>query len=147
MKFCQFNKFILMSIALLALLVPALAAACHVNVVEGNADCNGWNLCARIYFTSDVDTGVLEYTVTVREVTGAPIITLEEAVPVSHEPGAGEYEFCFEGIWEGEYIVDQPVVELTANLAGQPARVFTFPLNCTVDEENISFSAVKAQYR
>ncbi len=141
------KKILFVSLALVAMLVPAIASACHVNVVEGNADCNGWSLCARIYFTSDVDTGVLEYTVVVRDMTGAPIITLEEAVPVSHEPGEGEYEFCFEGVWEGEYIVANPVVELTANLEGQHSRLFNFPLDCTVDNEDTTFSSLKAQYR
>jgi hypothetical protein len=142
------KKLLIVSIALFALLVPTLASACHVTNVDGNADCNGWSLCADVFFTSEVDAGRLEYSVVVRDVTGEIVTGIDELVHVYPEPGvAGEFTFCFEGIWEGEYIVSQPVVEITANLVNRPGTTFTFDLNCTVDEETTTFSSLKAQYR
>jgi hypothetical protein len=66
---------------------------------------------------------------------------------VSHEPGAGDYEFCFEGIWEGEYQVANATVQLTSSLDGGAPTVFTFDLDCSVSSERVVLGALKAHYR
>lgn len=136
-----------LSVALVALLIPGLALACHVVDVEGNADCNGWSLCTTVYFTSNVDSGELAYTVTVMEATGEEITSFGETLTITHEPGAGNYTYCFEGVWEGEHMAYDPIVEITSSLDGQYPTTFTFDLDCTVDEDAASFGSLKAQYR
>lgn len=134
-------------LGLLALTLPGIAGACHVTDVNGQADCNGWNLCTTVYFTSSVDQGSLAYTVTILDGTGAEVTSFGETLVITHEPGAGEFEYCFEGLWEGEYMVSNPTVVLTSALDGQAPTTFTFDLDCTVAEEAITLDAVKASYR
>ncbi len=134
--------------ALLILALPTLALACHVTEVTADADCNGWNLCATVYFTSSVDEGNLCYQVLLFDDTGAEVNRIEVCQVVSHEVGVGgEFTYCFSGIWDGEYQSGGFHVEICASLNGGTAQSYQFDLNCTVDDESTSFSSVKALYR
>ncbi len=132
----------------LALVAPTLALACHVTEVTADANCNGWNLCATVYFTDSVDTGNLCYQLLLFDDTGAEVNRVEVCQVVGHEPGnGGYYTYCFDGIWDGEYLSSGFHVQICASLNGGTAQSFDFDLNCTVDDETTSFSSVKAQYR
>ena len=137
----------IMILALVALAIPTISAACHVTEVTGNADCDGWNLCTSVYFVSNVDEGSLAYTVTVLDGNGDEVTSFGETLIITHEPGAGTFEYCFSGIWDGEYEVSEATVVLTSSLDGQNPTMFTFDLDCMVDNEKASWGSLKAQYR
>lgn len=126
--------------------MPAISTACHVTDVWGNADCNGWELCTTVYFNSSVDEGSLEYTVAIYDGNGDMIYNFGETLTISHDPGEGTYEYCFSGIWEGEYLVSGATVKLTSSLDGENPTCFTFDLECTVDTEDTSFGQLKARF-
>nr|MEE4268056.1 hypothetical protein [Candidatus Krumholzibacteria bacterium] len=141
------KKLLILALSLVALALPTLSSACHVTEVTGEADCLGWNLCTTIYFTESADNGSLAYSVTILDGDGIEVTSFGETVMVSHEPGAGDYEFCFEGIWEGEYQVANATVQLTSSLDGGAPTVFTFDLDCSVSSERVVLGALKAHYR
>ena len=141
------KRIMILAALLGAMALPTLAGACHVVEVSGDANCNGWNLCTTVYFTSSVDQGSLAYTVTILDGLGEEVTSFGETLTITHEPGAGNYEYCFEGVWEGEHQVTDATVVLTSSLDGQTPTTFTFDLDCTVSDENISFGTLKAQYR
>lgn len=141
------KKLLILMIGLLALTMPAISSACHVTEVVGEADCNGWSLCTTVYFTSSVDEGSLEYNVMVVDGEGNLITSFGETLMITHEPGAGDYEYCFDGIWDGEYQVSGATVQLTSALDGEEPTIFTFDLDCTVADETSSLGSIKAQYR
>ena len=122
----------IMALGLAALLLPSISSACHVTDVDGNADCNGWSLCTSVYFVSSVDQGSLEYTVTIIDGDGGEVTSFGETLIITHEPGTGIFEYCFEGSWVGEYEVSNATIVLTSALDGQNPTVFTFDLMCTV---------------
>ena len=141
------KKMWLFMAALAALAMPAASFACHVVDVEGNADCNGWSLCATVYFTSSVDSGYLEYTVAVIDGSGEPVTGFAEGLIITHEPGAGNFEYCFSGYWDGTHSVSNATVIITASLDEVDPVEFTFYLDCTLAEDAMTFGGVKAMYR
>ena len=141
------KKILILALGLLALTLPAVASACHVTQVGGNADCSGWELCTSVYFTSSVDEGSLEYNITLLDDNGDEITSFGETLTISHEPGAGYFEYCYSGEWDGTFQVSGATVVLTSALDGQNPTVFTFDLECTVADEDISFDSVKSMYR
>lgn len=141
------KKILILAVGLLALAVPAVASACHVTEVSGDANCLGWSLCTTVHFTNSVDSGSLAYAVTVIDGEGVEITSFGETLTITHEPGAGDYEYCFEGVWEGEYAVADAIVQITSSLDGQNPTVFTFDLDCTVDSDTATLGSLKAQYR
>jgi len=141
------KKLLVYVCALVALTFPAISSACHVTAVIGDANCNGWNLCTTVYFTSSVDQGSLEYTVTILDGAGEEITSFGETLTITHEPGAGDYEFCFEGIWEGQYEVSEATVLITSALDGQNPTTFEFELECLVDDGATVFGGLKAIYK
>lgn len=134
-------------LGLVALALPGVSSACHVTDVNGSADCNGWNLCTTVFFISQFDEGSLAYTVTILDGTGEEVTSFGETLIITHEPGEGYFEYCFDGVWDGEFMVSNPTVVLTSALNGQDPTTFTFDLNCTVADEAITLDAVKATYR
>lgn len=141
------KKLMIAAMALAVLSVPAVSSACHVTEVVGEADCNGWSLCTTVYFTSSADSGSLAYTVTILDGSGEEVTSFGETLTITHEPGEGYYEFCYDGVWEGEHQVTDATVVLTSALDGQDPTTFTFDLDCTVDSDHVSLGALKAQYR
>ena len=141
------KKLLFLALGLVVLAFPTVASACHVTEVTGDATCLGWNLCTTIFFTDGTDSGSLAYSVTILDADGQEVTSFGETVMASHEPGEGEYEFCFEGLWEGEYELTDATVQLTSSLDGQDPTVFTFDLECTVGSQLVKLGALKAQYR
>lgn len=141
------KKIIILALGLLALTVPAVASACHVTEVVGNADCTGWELCTSVYFVSSVDEGSLEYSVTVIDGAGAEVTSFGETLIITHDPGAGNFEYCFSGAWDGNYQVSGATVVLTSALDGQTPSIFTFDLECTVAADDASLDSIKSMYR
>ena len=141
------KKLMILTLGLVALALPSISSACHVTEVMGDANCGGWSLCTSVYFTSSVDEGSLAYTVTVLDGDGQEVTSFGETLVISHEPGAGTFEYCFDGEWDGEYAVTDATVVITSALDGQEPAVFTFDLDCTVDSDAATLSSLKAQYR
>ena len=141
------KKILILALGLLALTIPAVASACHVTEVAGNADCSGWELCTSVYFVSSVDEGSLEYSVTILDADGEEVTSFGETLVITHEPGAGDFEYCYSGIWDGTYQVSGATVVLTSALDGQNPTVFTFDLECTVGAEDASLGSLKSMYR
>lgn len=141
------KKLTLLGLGLVALALPCISSACHVTDTWGNADCDGWSLCTSVYFSSSVDEGSLEYTVTIVDGYGNEVTSFGETLTITHPPGEGTYDYCFEGTWEGEYFVSDATVVITSALDGQDPTVFTFELECTVESEETTFGSLKALYR
>jgi hypothetical protein len=141
------KKLIIMTAILAVAAFPVLSSACHVTEVNGDANCEGWNLCTSVYFTSGTDQGSLEYTVTILDGSGDEVTSFGEILTITHEPGEGTYEYCFDGLWEGVYQVAEATVVLTSSLDGQAPTVFTFDLNCSVGTDRTSIDQLKANYR
>jgi hypothetical protein len=141
------KKLTLFSLGLVALALPCLSSACHVTDTWGNADCDGWNLCTTVYFSSNVDEGSLEYTITIIDLDNNVVTSFGETLTITHSPGEGTFEYCFEGVWDGEYFVTNATVVITSALDGQNPTVFTFDLACTVDSEDSTFGSLKALFR
>jgi len=141
------KKLIILVMSLLAISVPAMSFACHVTEITGDADCFGWSQCTNVYFTSSVDEGSLTYTVTILDGDGTEVTSFGETQTVSHDPGAGIYEFCFSGDWVGDYEVTNATVVISVVFDDDDPEVFTFDLACSVDNEGTSWSGLKAQYR
>jgi len=142
-------KRLILSIAALALVLPSLALACHVTEVTGNADCQGWSMCATVSFSGSVYEGTLNYTVHLLDDQNQEVNTFElsEVVSRPQDSCAGEYTFCFEGQWEGTYQSNGFLVKMEADLNGGASQCFQTSLSCTVDSDDVSFGAVKALYR
>jgi hypothetical protein len=141
------KRSLILAALMAAVALPTVAGACHVVNVSGDASCNGWSLCTTVYFTSSVDQGSLAYTVTILDGLGEEITSFGETLTITHEPGAGNYEYCFEGVWDGEHQVADATVLLTSSLDGQTPTTFSFDLGCTVSDRKATFGALKAQYR
>jgi len=142
-------KRLILTIATLALVLPSMALACHVTEVTGNADCQGWSLCATVSFSGSVYEGTLNYSVRVFDDQKQEVNTFELSEVVSRPQDScdGEYTFCFDGQWEGTHQSNGFLVKMQADLNGGTAKCFQTWLSCTVDDEEISFGAVKALYR
>jgi len=122
--------------------------ACHVVEIEGNADCDGWSHCTYVYFSSSVEQGNLEYTITILNGDGEEVTSFGEELTINHNTGtAGVFEYCFEGEWDGEFEVTDPTVVISVIFDGQTPVVFDFDLDCTVNNEDTSWSSLKAMYR
>ncbi len=141
------KKILILALGLLTLTLPAVASACHVTEVEGNADCGGWELCTSVYFISSVDEGSLEYSVTIFDGQGEEVTNFGETLLITHEPGSGNFEYCFSGEWDGDYQVAGATVVLQSALDGQNPSAFDFDLECTVASDEVSFDSVKSMYR
>jgi len=141
------KKIAICTVALVALFLPCIASACHVTEVHGDADCNGWSLCTSVYFSSSVDEGSLAYSVTVFNGDGEEVTSFGETLTISHDPGEGIFEYCFDGFWDGTYSVSGARVVITSALDGEAPTIFEFDLDCTLDQDTMSFGAVKSMYR
>ncbi len=135
---------------LLALAIPALAMACHVTEVNGTADCDGWALCATVYFSDSVYSGTLNYQIIITDDAGNEVNRITASEVVSRDQGTcgGLYTYCFDGLWDGDhYSANGFHVQMCANLNGSTAQTDIFDLSCTVDDSQASFGSVKALYR
>ena len=141
------RKLLILAVGLLALTIPALASANHVASVTGNADCDGWSICAIVDFLPDAVDGSLAYSVTLLDADYAVVTTLSETETILAPDGGGPDEYCFSGLWDGNFVVTGGTVVFASALNGDNPTVFLFDLECTVANENVSFDTIKSMYR
>ncbi|RLB60450.1 MAG: hypothetical protein DRH08_15390 [Deltaproteobacteria bacterium] len=141
------KKLLILAVGLLALTIPALASANHVTSVTGNADCDGWSICPTVYFLPNAVDGSLCYSVTLLDADYTVVTTITATETIIPPDGGGSAEYCFDGLWEGNFVITGGTVVFAAALNGDNPTVFLFDLECTVANENISFDSIKSIYR
>ncbi len=137
------------------LLVPSLAMATHITGLDANANCEGWTADLGMVFREDVFEADVEFTITLFNSMDEELESFEYSGTLTRNPdGPQTVMYNFAGEWQETHYSDSMIVVINFHVTavGEEGLDESFAdeeiaLACTVDNDQTTWSAMKALYQ